>query len=95
MFSVNAKLKPTQKVKLFRQLYGWKDKSQYGKYEYKRDGLLNGIPHIRLSRAAIIVLSKHKSIITRYLRGKAKIETRQVILNEKDKKILVENNNED
>lgn len=39
-------LPPTVVVNLSRKLYGYTDRSQYGKYSYQRPGVLDQIPHI-------------------------------------------------
>lgn len=87
-FAVNPRLEPAHRTKFFRRLYGWRDQSQYGKYEYKREGLLTHIPHIRLTRGVFIVAQESKNKITKFLRGKTKIVTRQVVLTLEDKKKL-------
>ncbi len=45
-------------VELHRKLYGYKDYSQYGKYEYERHGLLSNIPHINPNQSVIVVRKK-------------------------------------
>jgi len=88
-FTVNAGTSPAEKRKFFRALYGWRDKSQFGKYEYEREGLLSNIPHIHLTRAVLIVSQENSKKIRNFLKGKASIVTRQVVLTPKDKKILL------
>ena len=85
---LNASLKPAERTKLFRQLYGWRDKSQYGKYEYNREGLLSNIPRVRLTRGVFIVAQENRLKVKRFLKGKAAVVTREVVLTVKDKKIL-------
>jgi len=43
------------KSRLSQKLLGYKDKSNYGKYTYKRGELLDSIPHISPLRAVVIV----------------------------------------
>ncbi len=47
IYKVKRKLSPGIKSRLSQKLLGHKDKSNYGKYTYKREGLLNNIFHIR------------------------------------------------
>ena len=88
-FTINAGTSPAVKRRFFRDLYGWRDKSQYGKYEYKREGLLSNIPHIRLTRGVFIVAQEHGLKVKKFLKGKAAVITRQVVLTAKDKKALL------
>lgn len=86
--TLNASLKPAIRTKLFRQLYGWRDKSQFGKYEYEREGLLSNIAHVRLIRGVFIVAQENRLKVKRFLKDKATVITREVVLTAKDKKIL-------
>lgn len=85
---VDPKLKAAQRARLFRQLYGWKDKSQFGKYEYEREGLLTDIPHVKLMRGVFIVRKQDKKKVTDFLKDKADVLTRQVVLTASDRKKL-------
>ena len=85
---VNPKLKQSQRAHLFRKLYGWHDQSQYGKYQYERKGLLSDIPHVKLMRGVFIIRKQDKLKIIKFLKGKAKVVSREVILTNSDKKTL-------
>jgi hypothetical protein len=87
-FTINAGTSPADKRKFFRALYGWRDKSQFGKYEYMRDGLLTNIPYVHLTRGVFIVARENRLKVKRFLKGKARIIERQVVLTQKDKKVL-------
>lgn len=55
---------PTQRTKLHRELYGYTDQSNHGKYTYKRTGLLNEIKHRRITDAVILIeKSKARKLI--------------------------------
>ena len=67
-------LKPVERTMLQRELYGFKDISNNGKYAYKRQGLLNKSNHKKiyftgvvvkddLSRKLIDILRVHKAKI--------------------------------
>ncbi len=89
--AIDPKLKAARRARFFRQLYGWRDKSQFGKYEYDREGLLTNIPHIKLMRGVIIVREQDKKKIIDFLKGKAEVITRQVVLTAADRKKLFRN----
>ena len=78
-------------VKFFRELYGYKDRSNNGKYTYHRKGLLDDIPHVKLVRGVIITTHDNLNKITEFIE-KLKVEyhVRAVILTEEDRKILSE-----
>lgn len=48
-----------ERNKFFRHLYGWKQIiiKQRHKYIYKREGLLDGIPHFKVDQSSFIVES--------------------------------------
>jgi len=54
-FKLNKEVKSTQRTRFFGKLYGCTDKSYYGKYTYKKKGVLDDIPHRVLIRAVIMV----------------------------------------
>lgn len=87
-FTINAGTSPADRRRFFRALYGWRDKSQFGKYEYEREGLLSNIPYVRLTRGVFVVAQENKLKVKRFLKGKATVITREVVLTAKDKKIL-------
>jgi len=77
-------LDPAQRTRLFRRLYGWQDKSQYGRYEYQRRGLLGKIGYVPIIRGVFIVKAADKKKVLRFFRGKAKVISREIILREQD-----------
>jgi len=46
-----------ERVKFFKSLYGWKQivPSKNREYEYRRPGLLNFIPHIKVDQSSFII----------------------------------------
>jgi len=67
-------LKPSEQSSLQRELYGFKDISNKGKYVYRRKGLLNESNHKKIfftgilindknARDVIQLLKKHKALI--------------------------------
>ena len=53
--------KPREKVDITRKLFGFEDKSNNGKYTYKRKGLLQKIPHEKWNKAAILINTKNET----------------------------------
>ena len=65
-----------QKTTLHQSLYGYTDHSNNGKYKYKRDGLLNKCPCIKLNRGVFIIDINDKSKILPILKkNRANIKT--------------------
>lgn len=68
-----------------RELAGHNDKSNYGKYTYRKRGLLDDIPHIKPVRSVIVVSSNESTSIIKLLR-RYKIDAyiRDIILTKED-----------
>jgi hypothetical protein len=74
---------------LVKKLYGQKTSSQGGKYRYRRKGLLDEIPSVRLIRGVIIVEKRNKKKILELLEEfDAEVHVREVVLIRKDLKEL-------
>jgi len=71
--------------RFLREFAGHDDKSNYGKYSYRKRGLLDNIPHIKPVRSVIIVSSNESAPIIDLLRS-YKINTyiRDIILTKED-----------
>lgn len=61
------KTTPTTRNKFKRELLGYTDHSNKGKYKYKRKGILQNIPHLRPIRSTIIIENKNKQKIIKFL----------------------------
>ncbi len=48
----------SKSVQLSRALHGYMDRSNYGGYTYKREGLLDEIPHKKVSNGVFLVKNK-------------------------------------
>ena len=83
-FKLKKEVKSTERTRFFRKLYGCTDKSYYGKYTYKRKGILGDIPHRVLTRAVIIVRKDDAKELIKFLSDKAEVHVRKVILEEED-----------
>jgi hypothetical protein len=63
IFYNQNELDQNTKFKLRRELLGVKQKSNFSRYEYKVEGILNKIPNYRPVNSSIIVESKNVKII--------------------------------
>lgn len=67
------------------ELSGRQNRSNYGRYTYYREGLLDRIPHIKPVRSAIVVLPEFAEEILELLRKyRAEIFARDIILRRED-----------
>ena len=77
-----GKADPTVRSLFKRELNGYKDVSNNGKYQYKREGLLHKIRHKMPIRSVIIVEAKDKNKVTRLLsKYKAKYHVFSIDIN--------------
>lgn len=80
-FSVANKNTHAQINRFCREFYGYEDKSNKGKYTYKRPGFLHKFPHIKVQRGLIIIHMNDTEEIINYLnKYSAKIFMREIIL---------------
>jgi len=71
----------SERSKLSKKLYGYIDKSHYGEYEYKRNGLLDKTKHIKVYKNTFIVPVEEWPIIEQELqKRKATVSTWDIIL---------------
>lgn len=83
------KLSHAKVMKFHRRLYSHTDYSQYGKYEYHREGLLNKIPHFNPLRSVIITKRKYANMILTFIRRfTSKVFVREIKLTEEDMRRL-------
>lgn len=59
---------PVQKSRILRALFGFNDKSNFGKYEYHRPGIISKIPDARQIKGAILVEEKNKTEVVQELK---------------------------
>ena len=78
-----------KKPKFVRELYGYSDKSNFGRYNYKRDGLLSRLKHTKPSKSAVIVKREEAHVLRSFLKKcNAPFTERLVILDPKEAKRL-------
>jgi hypothetical protein len=51
-----------------RKFYGYLDRSNQGRYKYRRPGFLDGIPHIKVIRGVVIVERGDEEKVVNFLR---------------------------
>lgn len=76
------------RASFFRGLYGYDDKSQFGKYHYRREGLLDRLGYVPLGRGVFIVRADALAEVKRYMQGRAEVTCRKVILTASDRRQL-------
>ncbi len=70
VFTLRKDMKPVEKVKFCQALYG-KDVSTWkGKYRYYIPGILDGIPHRRISKGVLVIRTSDLPAIKGYFSGK-------------------------
>ena len=57
-----------EKTHIVRSLFGYEDKSNMGKYTYKREGLLSKFKFEKLDKSAIVVDIRNKEKVKNMLR---------------------------
>ena len=85
--------KPTaaERNKIRKQLWGYTDFSNSGRYKYSRKGLLSEIPHIKLIRSVFIVRKEDCYQVVEFLKAHdATVFEKTVVLTKKDEKQLGE-----
>ena len=72
-----------------RRFYGYLDRSNLGKYTYRRPGFLDGIPHVRVIRGVVLVRTEDAGKVTNFLKEfGAEVHTWTVELRPQDEKVL-------
>jgi hypothetical protein len=59
---------PVQKTRIIRTLFGYEDKSNFGKYKYARKGLISEIPNAHQIKGAILVEKRYVPQVVRALK---------------------------
>ncbi len=79
------KLKRSEIIKFHRKLYGYTDYSQFGKYKYHREGLLDKIPHFTPSKSVIVTKKGYEKEIVKFIKKfTSKIFVREIKLTKED-----------
>jgi hypothetical protein len=83
----------SERNKFYKELYGWRQvvKKQEKRYIYRRDGLLDEMPHIRVDKSIFIIMREHMEKMRRFLDewdDKIKWDKFDVLLDEERRKML-------
>ena len=87
-YATKSGLSSTDRSLLQQRLHTHINYSQFGKYSYRRKGLLDEIPHILLIRGAFIIRDEDYRRVCKVLKGYAVIHARRIILTKKDRQKL-------
>ena len=87
-FRVKEGLSRSERTKFFRSLYGYLERSNFSRYAYPKEGLLESVPHVSLVRAAFIVAEENERKVARFLRKACHVKTRKVVLTPSDRRRL-------
>lgn len=94
-FSVESKKFSSnyERNKFFRELYGWKQiiKKEEKRYTYRRNGLLDEMPHLKVDQSMFIILEKHMQRMIEFLEDwedKIRWNKFNVLLDQEQEKML-------
>jgi hypothetical protein len=77
LYDLNDKTHAEQS-RIIRALFGFKDKSNNGRYQYQRLGLLSEIPHIRKTKTVLIVKRRYATQVIQTLK---KVGVKAIVVN--------------
>ena len=84
-FSVGKGMSQKERNEFSRQFYGYVDKSNFGRYSYKRNGWLDQFPHLKPVKSVIIVRNEDAQKVVDYLEHfDAELFIRDVLLTQSD-----------
>jgi len=83
----------SERNKFYKELYGWKQivKKEEKIYTYRREGLLDEMPHIRVDRSMFIIMKRHMERMRKFLdewEDKIKWDMFDVLLDKEREKML-------
>jgi len=88
-FTVPTGKNRTKSSAFVKAFYGQETSSHQGKYKYRRNGILDDIPHNKLIRGVIIVKSKDAGIVIDFLKKEsANYHIRIVEFSEEDFNVM-------
>lgn len=62
------KLDPTERSILSKRINGYLDKSNKARYTYKRQGIVEKVPHIKITNKTFIIRNRDFSLINKEIR---------------------------
>ena len=92
IFHLPPKMRNSEISKFCQKFYGQYSSSHGGKYQYRRRGLLDSIPHRKLSRGVVVLRQEDLDVVVGFLNDySTEIHTRAVELSEYDMEVLQSN----
>ena len=89
VFKLAATNDSSSMKKFCRQFYGYLDRSCNYRYQYRRRGLLDEHPHLKLQRGVLVVRKEDATPILSFLESyNAEIFARDILLQEEDEEQL-------
>src|SRR3989338_3997930 len=89
IYSFRKSVKRELREKLRREFLGYNDKSNFGKYDYKRHGLLSRLPHVKLGKSLVIIKNEDKRKVVKILKKyNVTYTVRNILLNKSDSKAI-------
>lgn len=89
LFRVHLVGNAKKKMRLIRKLYGYNDRSNFGKYLYKRKGILSSIAYIKAKKSTVIIKREDSKILKGFLtKNKIKFSEHLIFLHENEAKKL-------
>jgi hypothetical protein len=67
IFRLKAEHTRRERARFYREFYGYVDRSNHGRYRYRRKGVLSGIPHIMPARSVIVLHRKDSEQVIEFL----------------------------
>ena len=77
LYDLNDK-KHAEQTRIIRMLFGFRDKSNNGRYQYQRSGLLSKVPYVRKTKTVLIVERKYEVQVIQALK---KVGVKTTVLN--------------
>lgn len=71
-------IEPKKRIKFNRELYGYEDKSNHGKYEYQRKGILLKKDYEKPLKSVIIISKNIQRVIKHLEKYKAKFVSHKI-----------------
>jgi hypothetical protein len=79
-FTFDVLEKSSKRLKVYRELYGWKSASNNGKYLYLKDGILSSIKYLKPTKSTIIILRKDAKSVRKFFKEKRVIFNEKIVL---------------
>lgn len=82
-----AKMNSTEKCKISKIIFGFKDRTNESKYIYERKGVLAPLPHIVITKKTFVIGSKHVRKVKRTIKALgAEVKSWKIKINNSDLK---------